>query len=150
MTIDFEPALLPNLLAAPLASPPRALILQESPAPAPGPVDGSQPSPNPLGNMLVPLLLIFAIFYFVMIGPERKARKKREAMLSQIKKGDKVLTTGGMFAVVAALQDDAVTLQIDEGVRVRFSRSAIQTVLDAEGGPTKEAATKDAPVKGRK
>jgi len=78
---------------------------------------------------IVPLVAVFAIFYFVMIGPERKQRKKREAMLKQLKKGDKVMTSGGMYGSVAAIDGDRVTLQIDDGVRARFSRAAIQEVL---------------------
>jgi preprotein translocase subunit YajC len=77
----------------------------------------------------LPMVAIFAIFYFVMIGPERKARKKREAMLKEMKKGDKVLTTSGMFGTIWAMKDNEITLQLDEGVRVRFSRQAIQEVL---------------------
>ncbi len=78
----------------------------------------------------LPMIAIFAIFYFVLIGPERKNRKRREEMLKKLEKGDKVLTTGGMFATVAAIQEDnSVTLLLDEGVRVRFSRASIQEVL---------------------
>jgi preprotein translocase subunit YajC len=73
-----------------------------------------------------------------MIGPERKQRKKREAMLAALGKGDKVMTTGGMYGSVAAVQDDVVTLQIADGVRVRFARSSIQSVL----GDDKPAADK--------
>ena len=76
------------------------------------------------------MLLVGAIFWFVMIGPERKQRKKRAAMLTELGKGAKVMTTSGMIATVVQVQDDEVTLQAAEGVRLRFSLSAIQTVLD--------------------
>ena len=87
----------------------------------------------------LPLIAIFAIFYFVLIGPERKNRKKREEMLMQIKKGDKVMTTGGMLATVAAVADDEITLQIADGVRARFTRAAVQSVTpeDAPADPKK-------------
>jgi preprotein translocase subunit YajC len=84
-------------------------------------------------TQFAPLIAVFAIFYFVMIGPERKNRKRREEMLKQLKKGDKVMTSSGMFATVAAIDGDRVTLQIDEGVRARFSRASIQEVLPEEG-----------------
>jgi preprotein translocase subunit YajC len=124
-----------------LLAPPPGLTLQESApageattrAPDGAGTDGTQTAPSPWNSLLFPMLLVFAIFYFVMIGPERKARRKREAMLGALKKGDKVLTNGGMFATVAAIQDDVVTLQIDDGVRVRFSRASIQSVLETEG-----------------
>ena len=93
--------------------------------------------PAGIGSMVMnfmPMILIVAVFYFVMIGPERKARKKREAMLAAIKKGDKVLTTGGMFASVAAVAEDSITLQATDDVRLKFSRSAIAQVLEVEGG----------------
>lgn len=92
--------------------------------PPPGLFDG--------GGMLLPLLVVIAIFYFLVFGPDRKNRKKREEMLKQIKKGDRVMTTGGMYATVAAVAEDEVTLQIADGVRARFTRAAIQTVTPEE------------------
>src|SRR5688500_3244610 len=84
-----------------------------------GPPAGQSPVGS-LFNGIVPFVLIIVVFYFVMIGPERKQRKKREAMLAAIKKGDKVLTTGGMFATVAAVNEDSITLQAADDVRLRF------------------------------
>ena len=98
-----------------------------------GPEGGAAPSGG--SNFLVPMLLVGAIFWFVMIGPERKQRKKRAAMLSELGKGAKVMTTSGMIATVVQVQDDEVTLQAAEGVRLRFSLSAIQTVLDDKEKP---------------
>jgi preprotein translocase subunit YajC len=92
--------------------------------PPPGLFDG--------GGMLLPLLVVIAIFYFLVFGPDRKNRKKREEMLKQIKKGDRVMTTGGMYATVAAVAEDEVTLQIADGVRARFTRAAIQTITPEE------------------
>jgi preprotein translocase subunit YajC len=67
-----------------------------------------------------------------MIVPERKNRRKREEMLAALKKGDKVMTNGGMYATIVGVQDNVVTLQIAEGVRVRFSRQAIQALAEEE------------------
>jgi len=108
---------------------------------APAGTDAPQGSgPSPLASWFVPMIVIFAIFYFLMIGPERKQRKKREAMLGTLKKGDKVMTTGGMFATVAGIQDDVVTLQVAEGVRMRFTRQAVQSIVSEEAAA--EAAKK--------
>jgi len=98
---------------------------------APDAAGGDQPTGSgPAGlGMVWPMLIIFAIFYVVMIGPERKARKKREAMLGELKKGDHVVTSSGLHGTVAILAEDVITLQVDEGVRLRFSRAAIQTVV---------------------
>lgn len=99
-------------------------------APAGG--EGATESGSPFSSMLIPMALIMVVFYVVMIGPERKQRKKREEMLAAVGKGDKVMTSSGMYATVAAVQDDVITLQIADGVRVRFSRSSIQTVVGDE------------------
>jgi preprotein translocase subunit YajC len=105
-----------------------------------GQPDGGAPpsAANPFMSF-VPLVLIIVVFYFVMIGPERKQRKKREAMLAAVKKGDKVVTTGGMFATVAAVNEDVLTLQAADDVRLRFSRQSIAQVIedDAAEGSSK-------------
>ena len=125
-------------LSSPTASAPEAFValtLQEQ-TPAQAPPGAEAPPKSVWGGMMVPMLAVFAIFYFVMIGPERKARKKRELMLAAVKKGDRVITSGGMYATVAALGDDTVTLQIDDGVRAKFTRASLQTVI-AEDEPAK-------------
>ena len=104
------------------------VLLQDS-QPAPGGTPADSGATGFGGFSMLPLILIFAIFYFVMIGPERKKRKQREAMLAELKKGDKIMTSGGMLAAVANVADDVVTLQIADGVRVRYSRQSIQTVI---------------------
>ncbi|MEM7310555.1 MAG: preprotein translocase subunit YajC [Planctomycetota bacterium] len=92
--------------------------------------DGEEAAPPEGGNQFwVLLIALFAVFYFVMILPERKSRRQREEMLGGMKKGDKVMTSSGMYATIAMLSDDVVTLQVADGVRVRFSRAAIQSVL---------------------
>lgn len=90
---------------------------------------GAAPS-SPFSSMLWPLILILGIFWVVMIGPERKQRKKREEMLESLKKGDKVMLNSGLYAAVAQVQEDIVTLQVADGVRMRFNRSAVQAVLE--------------------
>jgi preprotein translocase subunit YajC len=123
------------------------LLLQEGAAQAAeaaGPADaaGSAASPSPFSGMLLPLVLCGVVFYFLVIGPERKQRKKREQMLKTLGKGDKVMTTGGLHATIAAVSDDILTLQIADGVRVRFSRSAVQTVVSDEAPATDRPAEK--------
>lgn len=109
--------------------PAQEAVQSEMPPPD-GPDEGGEdPAPSPFGGMMIPMLIIFGIFYFVMIGPERKARKKREAMLSELKKGDHVVTASGLHGTIANMAEDVITLQVDEGVRLRFSRAAIQTVV---------------------
>lgn len=112
--------------------------IQETP-PAPGP-DAATPEGVASPSIpWLPVVLILVVFYFLLIAPERKQRKKREALLAALQKGDRVMTTGGLYASVAAIQDDVVTLQVADGVRMRFSRQAIQTVLQDEGSDDKPA-----------
>ena len=78
------------------------------------------------GNQLWLLVLMGAFFWFVLIGPERKRRKKQEALLSGLKKGDEVITNAGLYGKVVQIQDQIVTLQVADGVRMRFSLQAVQ------------------------
>ena len=89
---------------------------------------GQAPPPGGLSSFL-PFILIGAVFWFVLIAPERKNRKKREAMLGALQKGNRVVTTSGMFGTVVQVKEDVVTLQVADGVRLKFSRAAVQTVL---------------------
>ncbi len=86
-------------------------------------------------GMFFPLLLCFGVFWFLILRPEQKNRKKRAAMLAAVKKGDKVMTSSGLFGTVVQVQEQVVTLQVAEGVRMRFAVSAIQSVED-EGTQT--------------
>jgi preprotein translocase subunit YajC len=81
------------------------------------------------GFGLLPMVAIFAILWFVMIAPERKNRRQREELLKNLKKGDEVMTSSGLYAKIAAIQDDFVVLQIADGVRAKYSRSAVQSVV---------------------
>ena len=111
-------------------------------APAPG-ATGDAPPPGGmeslLSGMLVPMVLCMLVFYFFMIGPERKQRKKREQLLSNLQKGQKVMTTGGMYGTVAQVQDQVVTLQIADGVRVRYALSSVQSVIEDEPASAQKA-----------
>jgi len=93
-------------------------------------------------SMVFPLVAMGAIIYFLLIAPERKQRKKREAMLGELKKGDEVMTSGGMLGKVIEAREDRVTLQVADNTRLTFSRQAVQTVLDADGKPAGEAPKK--------
>lgn len=113
------------------AAPSQGLPGQGSPAGA-GATPGQPPGlvEGLLGSMLFPLLLVFGVFWFLILRPESKQRKKRLEMLSKLEKGDKVLTNGGLYGTVVQVQDNVVTLQVDEGVRMKFAVSAVQTLVD--------------------
>lgn len=91
-------------------------------------------------SFTLPMLLIgVAIMWFMMINPERKNRKKRDAMLGELKKGDKILTAAGIYGTIIQIQDQVVTLQIAEGVRIRLNRGSIQQ-LESDEAPAPEKA----------
>ncbi len=77
----------------------------------------------------VPLILMFVIFYFLLIRPQQKKAKLHKAMLSAIKKGDRVISAGGLHGVVTGITDDVVTMEIAPKVRVKVSRSSVAGVL---------------------
>lgn len=115
-----------NAAAAPAAGP----------AGATGPAGAAQPS-SPWWLNMLPFALLIVLFYFMLLRPEKKQRQKREAMLRNIQKGQRVVLTSGLHGTIASLTDDMVTLQVDEGVRLKFARAAIQQVLDAAEGDEK-------------
>jgi len=107
-----------------------ALIQQAAPPPAgPAPTAGGGPAGIPgcaggLGN-LAPMLLIFVVFYFMLIRPQQKKQRELQDWLKSIKKGDEVVTTGGIIGKISGLTDDIVTLEVQEKVRMRVVRSHI-------------------------
>src|SRR5258707_15033234 len=84
---------------------------------------------------LAPLLFIFAIYYFLLIMPQQRKQKKWQAMLSELKNGDKVVTSGGLRGTIISLKDDALTLRVPLGnLKLEISRSAVVSVTTAEEG----------------
>jgi preprotein translocase subunit YajC len=73
----------------------------------------------------IPIILMFAIFYFLLIRPQQKKAKEHRELLSAIKKGDKVVSNGGLHGVVTGITDDVVTMEIAPKVRVKVSRGSI-------------------------
>ena len=80
-----------------------------------------------------PLILIFAVFYFMLIRPQQKKQKETEAMRSSIKKGDRVLTTGGLYGTVVGEREGIVVLKVADDVKMEFSREAIIQVKERSG-----------------
>lgn len=91
-----------------------------------------QPAANPFTSMLPMIIAFFAIMYFLMIRPQQKRERERQAMLSALAKGDNVVTTGGICGSVVGLSEDRVVLRVDENVTMEFVRGAIAQVLPKE------------------
>jgi len=84
---------------------------------------------------LAPLLFIFAIFYFLLIMPQQRKQKKWQAMLSELKNGDRIVTSGGLRGTIISLKDDALTLRVPpDNVKLEISRASVVTVTPAEEG----------------
>ncbi|MEJ8545700.1 preprotein translocase subunit YajC [Brevibacillus borstelensis] len=86
-------------------------------------------------QQFLPIIIMFVIFYFLLIRPQQKRQKQRNAMLSSIKKGDKVVTIGGVHGTIQDLSDDTVTLRIAHNVHVTFDRGAINNVVSSSNEP---------------
>ena len=86
-------------------------------------------------SMILPFALIFIVFYFFMIRPQNKKAKETQAMLDAMKKGDKVVTIGGIHGTINQVKEKTVIVKVDDGTKLEFNRSAIASVNNAEGIP---------------
>ena len=83
-----------------------------------------------LFGLLVPLLVIFGVFYIFIIIPQQRTEKKRQAMLASIEKGDKVITIGGIIGTVNKVDEKFVILKVSQDTNIKFDRSAIKGILE--------------------
>ncbi|MEA1963946.1 MAG: preprotein translocase subunit YajC [Candidatus Aerophobetes bacterium] len=74
---------------------------------------------------LMPLILIFVIFYFLLILPQRKKQKAHRQMVENLKKGDKVITTGGVYGTITAVKRNYLEIEVDNKVRLRIQRGSV-------------------------
>lgn len=97
------------------------------------------PAPSGTGSLLqfLPVLLIFGIFYFLLLAPMRKRQKAHQTLLGQLKRGDKVVTNGGLLGEIAAVEERIVHLKLGDNVKVRVVKSAIAGL---EGDPAAEGS----------
>lgn len=85
-----------------------------------------QPSMTPT---LIMFALIFVIFYFFIIRPQNKKQKETEKMIASLKKGDKIITIGGIHGTVAATKEQTVIIKVDDNTKIEFNRTAISSVI---------------------
>lgn len=92
-----------------------------------------------LFSMFVPLILIFAIFYFLLIRPQQKRQKEHQAKLGAVRRGDEVVLGGGIFGTVKKVsEDDTIEVEIADGIRVKSAKSTLMDVL-TKGEPAKDS-----------
>lgn len=82
-----------------------------------------------LVSSLLPFLLIILVFYFLILRPQQKRQKERQKLLESIKKGDKVVTSGGIHGTVEGIEDKTVLVKISDNTKVKVDRSAISAIV---------------------
>jgi len=100
-----------------------------------------------MASAFLPLVAIFVIFYFFLMRPQSKKQKETEKMINSLKKGDKVITIGGIHGVVSSLKEKTVIIKVDDDAKIEFNRSAIATrekspaelAMEAEAAAAKKA-----------
>jgi preprotein translocase subunit YajC len=96
-----------------------------------GAPEGAAGGPGGPGGALVqmvPFVLIIGIFYFLIIRPQNKKQKETQRMLEALKKGDKIVTIGGIHGVIQSVKDKSVIVKVDDYTKIEFSRTAISSV----------------------
>ena len=113
---------------------------------AQGGAEGAQPG-GIQGSIMsfLPFVLIIAIFYFLIIRPQNKKQKETQRMLESLKKGDKVVTIGGVYGVIQDVKEKTVIVKVDDNTKLEFLRSAVSGVVDA--AKQKDEKSEDKPEK---
>ena len=87
---------------------------------------------------LIMMVVIFAIFYFILIRPQQKKMKEHKKMIDELKKGDEIITGGGIYGVVENVTPDTVTVKIAEGTKVKITRSSVGHIINEQKEKPKE------------
>jgi preprotein translocase subunit YajC len=106
--------------------------------------EGGASSPTSFVTTLIPFALIIAVFYFLIIRPQNKKQKETQKMLSALKKGDKIVTIGGLHGTIQSVKESTVIVRVDDNVKLEFNRSAVSGVQAAakeEKGEEKEESS---------
>jgi preprotein translocase subunit YajC len=90
----------------------------------------STPGQSPLAG-LVPVLLMVAIFYFLLIAPVRKRQRQHDDLLSNLKNGDKIVTSGGVIGTVVGIQEDRVRLKVADQVKIEVTKQSVAGLVDS-------------------
>jgi len=105
------------------------------------PADGAAPG-NPIVTFL-PFIAIIAIFYFLIIRPQSKKQKETQKMLSTLKKGDKIITVGGIHGTIQTVREHSVVVRVDDNTRIEFSRSAVSSIVSPGSGKEDKSEEKE-------
>ncbi|CAG1021790.1 Sec translocon accessory complex subunit YajC [Methylococcales bacterium] len=93
---------------------------------------GKQSSPGGMLSMLLPFILMFVVMYFLILRPQKRKERERKALLSRVKKNDRVVTGGGIHGLITSVRENEVILRVDDAkdVKIKVDRSAIVAVLE--------------------
>lgn len=83
-------------------------------------------------SLILPFVLMFVIFYFLLIRPQQKKQKTRNAMLSALKKGDKIVTIGGLHGTIVEITDDIVVVKVNDVTKLTFDRGSISHSINTD------------------
>ena len=100
----------------------------------------SAQAPNPIAQF-APLLFIGVIFYFLLIRPQQKQRKEQQKLISTLKTGDKVVTAGGIYGMIANVKETTVMLKIADNVKIEIDKASVATVISRSGDAVVETLT---------
>jgi preprotein translocase subunit YajC len=121
-----------------------ALAQQAAPAgPAPAPNNPIATACGGQGGMFVPMILMFVVVYFMLLRPQQKRQREQQEWLKSLKKGDEVVTTGGVIGKITGLTDNTVTLEVQEKVRLKVLRTHVAGKPPAPGQPAPEPEIKN-------
>ena len=102
----------------------------------------TSPSPAPQGPaawmQILPMVLLFAAMYFLMIAPQRKKQKEHDKMLKSLESGDEIVTTGGIFGVITNVKEDRFVVRIADNTKIEIGKGFVQTVLKKQTTPEKK------------
>lgn len=93
---------------------------------------GGKGSPGGMMSLLLPFILMFVVMYFLILRPQKKKEKERKALLSRIRKNDRVVTAGGIHGVIASVRENEVIVRVDDSkdIKIKVDRNSIATVLE--------------------
>ena len=91
----------------------------------------TEPAGNPL-IQLIPMILVFLIFYFIMIKPQRQQQKELKTLINNLKKNDQVITAGGIHGTVVLVKEKTIVLRVDDNVKIEFDKEAVTSVINTK------------------
>src|SRR5829696_6941764 len=96
------------------------------------------PGGSPAWMQVLPMVLLFAAMYFLMIAPQRKKQKEHEKMLKSLESGDEVVTTGGIYGVITNVKDDRFVVRVADNTKIEIGKAFVQTVLKKQPAEAKK------------